>query len=224
MDQKILVKILAVTSALTGAMLIIYVVYPIASYERVSQTKYPQLVSPVSEVKSLTSSNLTLVDFTKASNWFVGGAKPADFKESRVSHFTLSIPKLDIENATVTIGGDDLSEYLIQYPGTASPGKLGNTVVFGHSILPQFYNPENYLSIFSTLPTLEEGDEIKISYDGVYYTYEVESMFEVLPTDLQVLDQQTDDSYLSLITCTPPGHPLKPKRLIVRAKVVPLKN
>jgi sortase A len=88
--------------------------------------------------------------------------------------------------------------------------------------LPQFYNPEDYLAIFSTLPTLNKGDLIEINYDGISYEYEVEDMFEVLPTDIQVLEQNSGDSFLTLVTCVPPGHPLKPKRLIVRARILPL--
>lgn len=133
----------------------------------------------------------------------------------------MSVPRLNIEKATVSIGGEDLSQSLIQYPGTALPGKIGNAVVFGHSILPQFYNPKNYMSIFSTIDKLEEGDDIKIAYDGVSYTYEVSNIFEVLPTDIRILEQNTDDSYLTLVTCSPPGNPLRPKRLIVRARIVP---
>ncbi len=49
-------------------------------------------------------------------------------------------------------------------------------------------------------------------------------MFEVLPTDIQVLDQDTTDSFLTLVTCVPPGDPRKPKRLIVRARVIPPEN
>jgi len=121
----------------------------------------------------------------------------------------------------VAIGGEDLSKSLIQYPGTATPGKRGNAVIFGHSILPIFYNPKDYLAIFSTLPTLKKGDEILVSYDGVSYKYLVEDMFEVLPTDIEVLEQNTSDSFLSLITCVPPGDPRKPRRLVVRARIVP---
>ena len=62
---------------------------------------------------------------------------------------------------------------------------------------------------------------IYVSYDGVSYTYQVETMFEVLPTDIQVLDQDSTDSFLTLVTCVPPGDPAKPKRLVVRARVVP---
>jgi sortase A len=133
----------------------------------------------------------------------------------------MSIPKLRIENATVQIGGEDLNQSLIQYPGTALPGRPGNTVVFGHSILPIFYNPKNYIAIFSLLPTLKKGDEITINYDGIAYYYTIEEMFEVGPTDIQVLDQDPSDSFVTLVTCTPPGDPRNPKRLIVRARVIP---
>lgn len=112
-----------------------------------------------------------------------------------------------------------MSESLIHYPGTALPGKRGNAVIFGHSSLPILFSPTNYDTIFSTLPTLSPGDEIFVSYDGITYRYIIENMFEVLPTDLEVLAQNTSDSFISLITCVPPGHPLRPRRLIVRARI-----
>ena len=160
-------------------------------------------------------------DDTKASSWFTGGAKTTDFSVPEVIYYTISIPKLKIDAANVKIGGEDLSESLIHYPGTATPGKRGNSVIFGHSILPIFNNPKNYISIFTMLPSLKKGDSIFINYDGVSFTYKVEEMFEVLPTDLQVLDQDSSDSFLTLVTCVPPGDPRDPKRLIVRARVVP---
>ena len=219
MNQKLLFKALAIISAFSGVIILTSVFYSIASYEGVSRQKYPNLVSPVVEVKG---SKLGEADFTRASNWFVGGANSDNFVSSRVSFYLLSIPKLKIKDATVAVGGEDLSKNLIQYPGTALPGKRGNTIIFGHSILPQFYDPEDYLAIFSTLPTLDKGDLIEINYDGISYRYEVENMFEVLPTDIQVLEQNSSDSFLTLVTCVPPGHPLKPRRLIVRARIVPL--
>ena len=60
-----------------------------------------------------------------------------------------------------------------------------------------------------------------MDYDGISYKYRVETMFEVLPTDIQVLDQDTTDSFLTLVTCVPPGDPRKQKRLIVRARIIP---
>jgi len=217
MDRKLILRIAAFISGISGIVILVGVFYPILSYNSTFTPKYNRLISPVSE-KSLGAS--TSLDYTQASNWFPGGATKADFSASKVEYFTISIPKLKIDKATVAIGGEDLSKHIIQYPGTALPGKRGNSVLFGHSILPIFYNPKNYLSIFSLLPTLNIGDEIEIDYDGVFYKYRVETMFEVKPTDLQVLDQDSSDSFLTLVTCTPPGDPTKPKRLIVRARIV----
>jgi sortase A len=220
MDNKLL-RITAIISGISGVVILFSVVLPIVSYQAISNQKYPDLLSPI--VQSTSKATLEEVDYTKASNWFVG-AKDTSFSTSNISHYVISIPKLGIKKATIAIGGEDLSESLIQYPGTALPGKNGNAVVFGHSILPQFYDPEDYLSIFSTLPTLDEGDEIQLDYDGVVYKYIVEKMFEVLPADIEVLEQDRSDSFLTLVTCVPPGHPLKPKRLIIRARIAPIEQ
>jgi sortase A len=218
MNRSLILKISAVVSGISGMIIIIGTIYPIVSYQAMSKSKFPTLLSPIP-----TNTPAPMpedFDYTRASNWFVGGAKEGEFSLSKVSFYTLSIPRLKIEGAAVAIGGEDLSDTLIQYPGTALPGKTGNAVIFGHSILPQFYNPKDYLAIFSTLPTLSKGDEINIDYDGVAYLYRVEDMFEVAPTDIQVLEQDRTDSFLTLVTCTPPGDPRKPKRLIVRARIV----
>ncbi|MFC1710445.1 sortase [Patescibacteria group bacterium] len=217
MKRKRVFQIAAVVFGLIGAVVLGMTLYPLLSYELTSREKFPSLISPLVEDRS----DATQYDYTKASNWFIGGDKQANYSPPKVAYYTLTIPRLRIENATVTIGGEDLSESLIQYPGTALPGKRGNSVIFGHSILPSFYDPTDYIAIFSTLPTLEEGDEMYITYDGLDFTYVVEDMFEVYPTDIQVLEQNTTDSFVTLVTCTPPGHPQKPKRLIVRARVIP---
>lgn len=229
MNQKTVLRISAVISAISGLVILAGVIYPIVSYDATYGKNFSEMVSPINEnsitqksiVAGTSTQNSQTDDYTRASNWFVGGADSSDFNNSKVQHFVISVPKLKIDKATVTIGGENLNESLIQYPGTALPGRPGNTVVFGHSILPIFYNPKNYISIFSLLPTLKKGDEILVEYDGISYTYKVENMFEVLPTDIQVLDQDYSDSFITLVTCVPPGHPSDPKRLIVRARVVP---
>lgn len=198
------------------------VVYPIASYEAKSKREYPDLISPLSRQAGFMDNSYSLLeesDFTKASNWFPTGD---EFAEDGIIEYKLTVPKLGIFDALVSVGGEDLAESLIQYPGTTYPGKVGNSVIFGHSILPIFYDPENYLAIFSTLDKLVDGDDIYIDYDGIVYHYQVYDKFEVKPTQIEVLRQDEDFSYISLITCTPPGHPLKPKRLVVRAEIIPV--
>lgn len=225
MTQKTILRTAAIVSGVSGLVILFGIFYPIISYNSTYSKNYSQLISPIAHEES-SLKNPEVVkdgesDFTQASSWFVGGATHDDFSTSKVEYYNVSIPKLKIDSAIVAIGGEDLSKGIIHYPGTALPGKRGNAVLFGHSILPIFYNPKNYLSIFSLLPTLKIGDEIDVDYDGISYKYEVEQMFEVLPTDLQVLDQDPSDSFLTLVTCVPPGHPQNPKRLIVRARVIP---
>lgn len=199
-----------------GILILFMTFYPIVRYEILSRQEFSSFLVPLSEYDIDFFSDK---DYTKASNWFEGGLKSEDFVLPKVTFYNISIPKLQIENAVVAIGGEDLNENLIQYPGTALPGRRGNAVIFGHSTLPRFYNPKKYISIFSLLPTLKEGDTIYVYYDGVEYVYRVEDMFEVSPSDIQILEQNSSDSYLTLVTCTPPGDPRKPRRLIVRARI-----
>jgi sortase A len=42
----------------------------------------------------------------------------------------------------------------------SAPGEYGNIVIFGHSTLPQLYNPKDYKTIFTYLPSLEKKDHI----------------------------------------------------------------
>ena len=221
MQKNLVLKIAAIVSGISGLIIISSTIYPFMSYNLVSNKKFPDLISPVPQKESTQVPTKEGSDYTRASNWFVGGAQKNDFESTKVAFYTLTIPKLRIEDATVSVGGEDLSDSLIQYPGTALPGKIGNSVIFGHSILPSFYNPRDYLAIFSTLSSLDKGDEVIVYYDGVRYIFQVEDMFEVLPTDIQVLEQNQSYSYLTLVTCTPPGDPRKPKRLIIRAKIAP---
>ena len=219
MNKKLIFKLCAVVNLLSGIVILFSVLAPMVSYELVANQRYPLLLSPLAEKSNYQKPNGS--DYTKASNWFIGDDEK-DFITQKVKFFTISIPKLRIDNARVAIGGEDLSDNLVQYPGTGLPGKIGNSVIFGHSILPIFYDPQKYISIFSTLNKLDKGDEIFVNYDGISYKYQVENMFEVKPSDIQILEQTTSHSILSLVTCTPMGDPRKPKRLIVRSRLVPL--
>jgi len=187
--------------------------WPIINYEIKSRRFTQQLISPI----SVLGESTTVIDYSQPKTWFPT-APSLPPKPSKITHYTLTIPKLKIDQAIVQIGGEDLMKSLVQYPGTSLPGQYGNAVVFGHSVLPQFFNPKNYKTIFSTLPTIEKGDEIFIDFDGVLYKYQVINLREVSPEDVTVLEQRYDSEYLSLITCAPPGTYLR--RLIVTAKLM----
>jgi sortase A len=221
-----------------GIAIITSVAWPIISFQLLVAPKFAKILEPipnssvqyginraktglnnvasntVQKVKAQVNDNTT-VDYTKASNWF------PQLKQENTgnngNYYNINIPKLGIENSKAIVGGDDLSESLIHYGGTALPGEYGNSVIFGHSTLPFFYDPENYTTIFSTLPSLNKGDEIFAERDGIKYKYIVEEMIVVRPKDVQILEQRFDDSYLTLVTCVPPG--TYRDRLVVRARL-----
>lgn len=163
------------------------------------------------------------LDYTDLSNWFGGQASEMDDLQYQVEEYRLDIPALEISNAKVRVGGTDLNKSLIQYPGTALPGEPGAPVIFGHSVLRQFYspsekNPRRYSSIFSKIMTLKSGDKIYLTYNNVKYTYQVQSNTEVQPTDTFILAQRYDARQLKLVTCVPEGTVLR--RGVVIAQLI----
>lgn len=213
---------ISATLAGIGMLLLVWVLYPILSFSVLFAKNTSNLISPLPDsiqIHLSESSTETLgvstIDYSKASNWFPQNKQANN--TAAVDTYTLAIPKLKIKAAQVTIGSDDLNKSLIHYGGTGIPGKYGNAVIFGHSVLPTFYNPKDYKTIFSTLPSLKEGDEIEVTYDNVFYRYTVENMVVTSPEDVSGLEQKYDDSYITLVTCVPPGTYWK--RLWIKARL-----
>ena len=194
-----------------GIISLANVVLPLVFYELRSNYFQSRITSPV------LGETAKEVNYADPRNWFPLAPQLSP-RPSKITHYSLSIPKLKIEEAVVQVGGENLMANLIQYPGTALPGQWGNAVIFGHSVLPQFFNPQNYKTIFSTLPELEKGDEILVNFDGVFYRYRVEEIAETSPEDLTILEQRYNEISLTLITCVPPGTYLR--RLIIKAKLI----
>lgn len=232
-----------------GLYLVASAVIPIAGYYLQSQVgQMAQLISPVptedvmdvtplviSQAKAQSEEHSSHtpkiidveLDYTNLSNWFdAASISQMEFdtpSSEEATYYMLDIPKLNIHNARVEIGGTDLNNSLIAYPGTAKPGEHGAPVIFGHSVLRQFYNPSEknsrrYNSIFSTIMTLQSGDELFVTYDGVKYTYIVQEKTEVKPTDVYILSQKFDAQRLKLVTCTPEGTYLR--RGVITAQLV----
>jgi len=217
---------------MSGLSIIIWAAYPIMAFEIFLTPKFSVLIKPIPEgviAEAMENRNIdnpsailgvtdtfAETDYTKASNWFPKSPQRREEKEGG-GDYTLSIPKLNIKDALVSVGGEDLNKSLIHYGGTGFPGEYGNAVIFGHSVLPAFFDPKNYRTIFSTLPTLANGDEIFTTYDGVTYRYVVWEMRVVSADDISVLEQKYDTSYVSLVTCVPPGTYWK--KLIVKGRL-----
>ncbi|MFH0834511.1 MAG: class D sortase [Patescibacteria group bacterium] len=112
---------------------------------------------------------------------------------------------------------DALKNGVVNFPGTALPGERGNAFITGHS---SYYPllPGRYKDIFALLPEIKIGDEIEVWQNEKKFTYRVSNKKEVSPHDVDVLEN-TDDSRLTLMTCTPVGTALR--RLIVTAELEP---
>lgn len=117
-------------------------------------------------------------------------------KQSSKTIGILSIPKIDL---SVGIGEGVDSETLKysvgHFPETAMPGKNGNLCIIGHRSYA-------YGEFFNRLDEVEKNDYIIIESYGNTFKYKVTETKVVTPDEVSVLNQ-TEDSDITLITCTP---------------------
>lgn len=182
--------------------------YPIPKTTVVGNNEFSSLITSASNL-------LSGVDYTNAQNWY------PNFKlqggKLNVPEYSISIPSLKIENAKVSTTDNDLAKHLVNYGGSQIPPNKGNVVIFGHSTLPQLFDPKDYKTIFANAYKMKAGDEIFAQVSGVTYKYKVFNIKVVEASDTSVLNQNLEDSFLTLITCTPPGTVWK--RLIIKARM-----
>lgn len=107
---------------------------------------------------------------------------------------------------------NQLTKGVVMYPGSAGPGRTGQTVIIGHS---SSYKPwENYAHVFSKLPNLTKGDMIIINYGGKKYSYRVEAKLTGSVNELSKMNITND---LVLGTCWPIG--TNEKRVLITANL-----
>ena len=225
--RKVL-KITGLGFVLMGASFFLYFFFPVLAYQffltnafRANQIEVPipkyLVVNRGNDLGSLVASGITSLtsDFTDARNWYPNLSPQA--QNPKVESYLLSIPRLKIENAEVSTQDYSLEKHLVQYLGTSIPGEKGTAVIFGHSTLPQLFNPKNYKTIFATMHNLKIGDDMYTTVSGIKYKYKIFSIVITDPEDTNILSQSFDNSYITLVTCTPPGTIWK--RLVVRASL-----
>lgn len=218
-------------SLFIGVFTLLWSFYPVMAYSigELVDKKDNHTPVPASELSGALRKNLVtyndsmapyyssyLKDFTAVSDWFPEVPQSLS-RKSDIREYQIDIPKLGLTKLKVKVGGEDLSKSLVQYGNQVLPGEIGNAVVLGHSTLPQLFKADDYRTVFTFLPDLERGDKIRVSYNGTNYSYLVTEMFVVKPEEVWVLEEQANDSLLSLITCVPPGTYWK--RLVVKAKL-----
>ncbi len=223
---KPLAKVASIGIIVVGAAFFAYTFFPLISWQIyfAPQASAQKIDSPIPNHTVISPGNITSLitsatnnvnsDFTNAYNWYPGyesGGK-------NIADYTITIPKIGLENAVVSNKDFDLTSHLVQFNSDTQPPKSGNSIIFGHSTLPQLYDRNNYKTIFTHVYKLGVGDQIIVNNKGKTYTYKVESVTVVDPDDTSPLSQNFTDSFLTIITCTPPGTIWK--RLIVRARIV----
>lgn len=216
--------------SLSGIIMMGYFFFPVLSWQLYLAPVFAaeNITSPIPKATEInnstfaslarqTTSMLLGVNYYNAATWFPSAPPPKENAHPQVTTYRFSVPKLKITNAIVSTVDSDLASHLVNYPGTAVPPNKGNAVIFGHSTLPQLYNPKDYKTIFANAHTLQIGDIFKVNADGIEYTYKIFAISIIEPEDTSVLSQSFDDSYLTVITCTPPGTIWK--RLVLKAKL-----
>lgn len=232
-SKKKLIRIFSLFVFVIGITIAAYVFFPVISWQIYFQPVFASqnIAYPIPRNTIISSSTLqTLVshahnklsgtDYTNAETWFPNLSSISYSKKRqkpKISSYTISVPKINLKHITVSTIDTNLSKYLINYPGTVFPGDLGSSVIFGHSTLPQLFNPKDYKTIFANLYKIKVGDKIHSFVNGVSYTHKVYGITVVDPSDTSALIQNYDSSYLTLVTCTPPGTVWK--RLIIKAKL-----
>lgn len=226
---KKIFKFFSLGVGILGLISLIYVFFPLISWQFYFAPVFAEqnIASPIpkteivtpSSIKSLMSNaatNFSGIDYSNADNWFPN-FRPLQKGTPRISSYKLTIPKLNIKDAEVTTIDHDLDKHLVNYIGTAIPPDNGNAVIYGHSTIPQLFSPKDYKKIFATLHTLKVGDEFTVDAQNIIYSYKIFNIIVVDPSDTSIFTQSYDNSYITLVTCTPPGTTWK--RLIVKAKL-----
>lgn len=121
----------------------------------------------------------------------------------------IEIPSIDLESVIVEgVEKEKLRYYLCYFEETARPGEIGNFSISGHSSV--IYN-----EILNNLHKVKIGDEIKIKTEKDDFIYTITEKFIVEPTEIGVLDQDTNKRMMTIVTCTDKGR----RRLIVKAEM-----
>ena len=208
-------RILPLGFLLIGVFLLMQVILPVVSFQLWwFGQKYNNnlLISPGSQDAQVLGVSIQTSDNFPG---FVSSLK----REGAISYgqFNLTIPKLNINKASVEVDSNNLSKGLVHLPGSALPGEKGNVFVSGHSALSRLFSLKN--ALFANLTDLKKGDEIIVEANGAKFKYQVTQLKVVDPADTSVIiPPDTQGRYISLMTCVPPG--LNFKRLVVLGKMI----
>lgn len=134
-----------------------------------------------------------------------------------------NIPLVNVDNHKVgnpkdwnSIFETELEKGIIKYPGSANPGDIGNSFIFGHSSNFPWIKGD-YNDVFALLDKLEYGDEITVYFKQKKYVYVIREKHIIKPGYVNAMKGKEESKQLTLMTCWPVGTTLN--RLIVMGEL-----
>ncbi len=153
----------------------------------------------------------------------VGGAVTGDDRQyASQKNFAISIPRLGINDLTITHPADALTSkgqlavlqhgvgHLFSYPGRG-----GKIMIYGHSS-GYAWDVSQFTKIFTKVNQLKAGDRVYVTYEGTLHVYQVTGQQTISPTDIRPFQGRGEE--LILFTCWPVG--TAKSRLLVHASPV----
>ncbi len=124
----------------------------------------------------------------------------------------------NVESTEEEVYDQFLKRGVAHFKGTPLPGDGGNSFIYGHSSVENFFSRHQNLpeTIFTRLENIDIGDDIYITKDSDRLHYVVRKKKIVESTDFSILDSQGSKETVTLMTCWPLG--IGTKRLIVVAE------
>jgi sortase A len=121
----------------------------------------------------------------------------------------IQIPAIEVDAPVVQGDGwEQLKKGVAQHSGSANPGDVGNVVLSAHN--------DVFGEIFRHLDELKEGDVITIYTAQHAYTYVIDNIQIVSPTDVEVM-APTESPTITLISCYP--YMVDNKRIVVQGSL-----
>ena len=170
-----------------------------------------EVVEPVEPAVMANKVEVAAAAKTEPGVWLGGSLK--------ISSLAIAAPLVYVGERAEKTFQTGLRQGVVQYPGTALPGQLGNMYVFGHSS-DYRWSKGSYKTIFAKLPNIKVGSEIKVTDTaGKVYTYKVVNIAIALPTEVKYLSQYNyQRKLLTVQTSYPVGTALK--RFVAIAELI----
>lgn len=140
-------------------------------------------------------------------------------------YMQVSVPRSDILDINVTPNVESFNKDVYEkalkhgvahFRGTPIPGDGGNSFIYGHSGVANFWQINKPQLIFSKLESVQIGDPVEVKKEGNTLQYTVIKKIIINESELQVLETVPGKETVTLMTCWPLG--IGTQRLVVVAE------